>query len=361
TPCASSGVRGALGTEGGTRSKAVVLSENGTILSEISGPCTNPWLVGEEKCIEIIYHLVQDAKVQSGLNPKVPLKVLGMSLSGVEQKEASRRLKGHLISRYPMMAEHIFITTDAIGGMATANNTGGIVLVAGTGSNCKLVNSDLSVIGCGGWGHLIGDEGSAVPITLLSPLPLPPHPLSPLFSFLSPPPLSLPQLSLSLLSLLSFSPQISNPLDLLDHFYHNFDKSKIAGFCYKMSEGELSLFRGFEALSFLTIYAPPYTHTQLTHLQSFSFSAETGLPIVCVGSVWNSWDLLREGFLQVLLEAQRSFPKNTYFKLSLMKLTCTAALGAINLGAKEIGVHIPISYTNNVNIFYIHNFLTPKS
>ena len=59
----------------------------------------------------------------------------------------------------PDLAEEIAVLDDTRGAIATAGPHGGMTIIAGTGSNCRLVTAEGAVHGAGGWGHAVGDEG----------------------------------------------------------------------------------------------------------------------------------------------------------------------------------------------------------
>lgn len=115
-----------------------------------------------------------------------------MALSGGEMLEAKQRILEGLKTDFPNTSKSYHVCTDTFGSIATAfpngnarldrpctdsdhhtllskirlshlrfHTIGGMVVIAGTGSNCQLLNpSSGSSPRSGGWGHMLGDEGS---------------------------------------------------------------------------------------------------------------------------------------------------------------------------------------------------------
>lgn len=83
----------------------------------------------------------------------------GLCLSGCEDENDNQLLEKFLLKQYPNLAKHYKVASDTIGSLMTGSPNGGIVLIAGTGSNSLLYCEDGTRERCGGWGHLIGDYG----------------------------------------------------------------------------------------------------------------------------------------------------------------------------------------------------------
>lgn len=147
-------------SSGATHSKLVICNSNGEIVASVKGAGTNHWMVGIKECAKRIADMVQEAKIEAKIPDELQLKSLGLSLSGCEQEATNVDLENELRENHETIAEKYVVCSDTVGSIYTASPIGGLVLISGTGSNALLRNPDGRTYSCGGWGNVLGDEGS---------------------------------------------------------------------------------------------------------------------------------------------------------------------------------------------------------
>jgi len=80
-----------------------------------------------------------------------------------------------------------------------------------------------------------------------------------------------------------------------------------------------------------------------------------GLHVVCVGSVWKSWGLLKKGFMNQL-DHHHNSQETIVDEFTLLVLEKTVALGGVYLIAKKLNYNFPYDYEHNYRILfhYVH-------
>jgi len=141
--------------------------------------------------------------------------------------------------------------------------------------------------------------------------------------------------------------KITSRFGMLYHLYENFSKAFYASITKKLAmaanEGDeicLEIFTsaGKALGDHVNALAPSVTKSMM--------ESEGGLKIVCVGSVWKSWQLLEKGFVSALQQSEH------ITEASLVELAVGMAAGASYLGAAAVDFHLPRDYSKNVRQFF---------
>ncbi|CAG2104365.1 unnamed protein product [Medioppia subpectinata] len=322
------------GLEGGASNSTLVLvSADGHVLAEVASELsTNHWMIGIDECFRRIAQMVTNALKMASLPEETQLSAIGLCLSGCEDETVNKEMSDKFIQQYPSLADQCFVASDTLGSLLTAAPDGGVVLIAGTGSNCLLFNGDQSSVKCGGWGHVLGDYGSAYWIANEAIRAV----IESEENFRTIP------FNVSAVRRAVFEHfQVVAISQLLSPAYSHFDKRHFAAVCKSIAELAVKdndplakdLFsRAGRVLA-------EHINGVLPKADPCLLSRSGGLPVVCVGSVFKSWSLLSKAFFETISD---KIPE-----ISFKRLVKSSAFGAALNAAKHSGHTIDFDFESN--------------
>ena len=152
---------------GGTKTEAILADPSGSILSKKTGGPSNFQILGVEKAAAVILDLVRECSAEAGCEPKDIIAVVAGLTGAGRDSDKDRMLAGvreEMKSR-GLSFERIVIESDARVALEGAfRGKVGIILIGGTGSIAFGKGHDGSIFRVGGWGRILGDEGSGYTI-----------------------------------------------------------------------------------------------------------------------------------------------------------------------------------------------------
>jgi N-acetylmuramic acid 6-phosphate etherase len=155
-----------LGIDGGGTNTVALLArrDTGEVVGRGAAGPSNIQAVGVEAGMKALDGCV-DRAFQAANLPRAKVAAAGLGLAGIDRQEGLDVIHGW--AARTSLAGTVTVSNDATLLLAAGTPDGwGLAVIAGTGS-IAFVRAPGGTIGrCGGWGYLLGDEGSAYQITL---------------------------------------------------------------------------------------------------------------------------------------------------------------------------------------------------
>jgi len=153
-PRARANSRFVMGIDGGaSKTLAAVLDLEGNALHIARGGPSNEDTVGAQAAVQALLGAADDAIDQAGIT-RQQLGAAVLAVAGTDTDAVARHVR-------TTREDAWIVVNDVVGAWATATGGGpGVAAISGTGSNVFGVGPDGRAWRAGGWGHLLGDEGS---------------------------------------------------------------------------------------------------------------------------------------------------------------------------------------------------------
>ena len=140
---------------GGTKTVCLLGNEEGQVLSTARGPGANLQAVGELQLEKVLHTVMEETLAQQTAIPAA----ICLGIAGVDRPEDAALVRG-VMSRIGYKARILVVNDALIALQAAIGAAAGIVIVAGTGSIAYGCDRYGNAARAGGWGYVLGDEGS---------------------------------------------------------------------------------------------------------------------------------------------------------------------------------------------------------
>jgi N-acetylglucosamine kinase-like BadF-type ATPase len=140
---------------GGTKTVCLVADERGAVVAESRGPGANLHAAGEAGVERALRDVIATALGSRTISPAA----ICLGMAGIDREDEARVIRG-IMQRLGYRSRVVVVNDALIALVAGAKDAPGIVIIAGTGSIVYGRDQRGAAARAGGWGHMIGDEGS---------------------------------------------------------------------------------------------------------------------------------------------------------------------------------------------------------